>query len=72
MAGLLHCLVVVRFGSAILFQRLISDIRPEDFEIEYNSANRFRFMGNGFTEFEMKEGNDLSFYVEVADESPSC
>ncbi|CAI7583624.1 hypothetical protein PCG10_008630 [Penicillium crustosum] len=59
-------------GSAILFQRLISDIRPEDFEIEYNSANRFRFMGNGFTEFEMKEGNDLSFYVEIADESPSC
>ncbi|KAJ5195903.1 hypothetical protein N7449_006382 [Penicillium cf. viridicatum] len=59
-------------GSAILFQRLISDIRPDDFEIEYNSANRFRFMGNGFTEFEMKEGNDLSFYVEVADESPSC
>ncbi|KAJ5712612.1 hypothetical protein N7493_009080 [Penicillium malachiteum] len=55
-------------GSAILFHRLISDLRAEDFEIEYNSPNPFRFMGNGFTEFEMTEGNDLSFYVEVADE----
>lgn len=57
-------------GSAILFQRLTSELRPEDFEIEYNSANPFKFMGNGFTEFEMTEGNDLSFYVEAADELP--
>ncbi|KAJ5785362.1 uncharacterized protein N7503_010574 [Penicillium pulvis] len=55
-------------GSAILFHRLISELRPEDFEIEYNSRNPFRFMGTGFTEFEMTEGNDLSYYVEVADE----
>ncbi|KAJ5983102.1 hypothetical protein N7481_005201 [Penicillium waksmanii] len=55
-------------GSAILFNQMISDIRPEDFNIEYNSINPFRFMGNGFTEYEMTEGNDLSFYVEVADE----
>ncbi|KAJ5116541.1 hypothetical protein N7456_000889 [Penicillium angulare] len=55
-------------GSAILFNRLINEIRAEDFEIEYNSPNRFRFMGNGFTEFEMTEGNDLSYYVEVADQ----
>jgi hypothetical protein len=58
-------------GSAILFQRMISEIRPEDFEIEYNSSNPFRFMGNGFTEYEMEEDNDLSFYVEAAEKGPS-
>lgn len=58
-------------GSAILFNQMISDIRPEDFNIEYNSINPFRFMGNGFTEYEMTEGNDLSFYVEVAEKVSS-
>jgi len=53
-------------GSAHLFQRILSDIRAEDFNITYRTANPFRFMGNGFTEFEMKEGSDLSWYVEKA------
>ncbi|EAU37569.1 conserved hypothetical protein [Aspergillus terreus NIH2624] len=52
-------------GSAVLFHRLISEIRGEDFEIEYNSPNSFRFLGNGFTEWEMDEKNDLSWYVEL-------
>ncbi|KAJ9491661.1 hypothetical protein VN97_g1581 [Penicillium thymicola] len=52
-------------GNAILFQRLTSDIRPEDFGVEYNSTN-------GFTDLGIKEINDLFFYVEVADESLSC
>ena len=38
-------------------------LRPEDFEIRYRSANRFRFLGNGFTEYELTEGNDLSYYI---------
>ena len=54
-------------GSAHLFQRLLSDIRGEDFEVIYNTANPFRFMGNGFTEFEMNEESDLSWYVEKAE-----
>ncbi|KAK0624227.1 hypothetical protein B0T14DRAFT_454425 [Immersiella caudata] len=54
-------------GSAHLFQRILSDIRAEDFEIEYNTANPFRFMGNGFTAFEMDENSDLSWYVEKAE-----
>nr|BAK01240.1 predicted protein [Hordeum vulgare subsp. vulgare] len=57
-------------GSAVLFHRLISDIRAEDYEIAYNSANPFRFMGNGFTEWEMQEDSDLSWYVETADPRP--
>jgi hypothetical protein len=51
-------------GSALLFKRLIGDLRPEDFDIEYKNSNRFRFMGNGFTEYELVEGNDLAWYVE--------
>ena len=55
-------------GSALLYREMIKELRPEDFEIEYESRNRFRFMGNGFTELEMRaqkeEGVDLAFYVE--------
>lgn len=56
-------------GSAHLFNRLLSDIRGEDFDITYNTANQFRFMGNGFTEFEMNKESDLSWYIEVAEEA---
>lgn len=31
---------------------MISEIRPEDFEIRYRTKNRFRFMGNGRTKME--------------------
>ncbi|KAK1142952.1 hypothetical protein N8T08_007193 [Aspergillus melleus] len=55
-------------GSAVLFNRMLQDIRPEDFEIEYNSPNPFRFMGNGFTAWEMDEENDLSWYVELPEQ----
>jgi hypothetical protein len=58
-------------GSAVLFQRLISQIRAEDYDIVYNSANPFRFMGNGFTEWEMQDDSDLSWYVEVSDGQPN-
>ena len=44
-------------GSGMLYKRIISgELRTEDFEIEYRSPNRFRFMGNGFTEFELNPG----------------
>ena len=51
-------------GSALLYRRLISNLRPEDFEIEFRSANRYRFLGNGFTEYELEKANDLAWYVE--------
>lgn len=51
-------------GSAVLFHRMIHEIRAEDFEIRYRSGNMFRFMGNGFTEWEMKPDSDLAWYVE--------
>lgn len=51
-------------GSALLFQKMIENPRPEDFDIKYRSRNRFRFMGNGFTDYELDDNNDLSWYVE--------
>lgn len=55
-------------GSAHLFNRLLGDIRGEDYEIEYNSPNEFKFMGNGFTEYEMQEDSDLAYYIRVAEQ----
>ncbi|KAF2771638.1 FAD/NAD(P)-binding domain-containing protein [Teratosphaeria nubilosa] len=51
-------------GSAISYEKLVNKkIRPEDFEIRYRSPNRWKFLGNGFTQYELAEGNDLSYYV---------
>lgn len=51
-------------GSGMLYKRLLSEIRGEDFDVEYNSPNTFKFLGNGFTAFEMDPNNDLSWYIE--------
>jgi len=51
-------------GSALLYKQMISELRPEDWEIEYYSRNRFRFMGNGFTLREQDEEADLAWYIE--------
>lgn len=59
-------------GGAVLFKRLISEIRGEDYDIVYNSTNPFRFMGNGFMEWEMKPDSDLSWYVEQTDGQPQA
>ncbi|KAK4942614.1 hypothetical protein LTR10_017743 [Elasticomyces elasticus] len=50
-------------GSALLYKRMIAEIRGEDWDVEYRSSNRFKFMGNGFTEYELDEENDLSWYI---------
>jgi hypothetical protein len=57
-------------GSAVLFRRLLCDVRAAHYDIVYNSGNPFRFLGNGFTEWEMQEDADLGWYVEVANGEP--
>jgi len=52
-------------GSAILYEKMVKQLRPEDFDIRYRSANRWKWMGNGFTEYELTEGVDLSYYVNT-------
>jgi len=51
-------------GSALLYYKMIEEIRPEDFHITYRNKNRFRFMGNGFTAYELDDANDLAWYIE--------
>ena len=52
-------------GSGMLYKRIIGgELRVEDFDVEYRSPNRFKFMGNGFTEFEFDEDSDLAWYIE--------
>lgn len=53
-------------GGAHLFSRLLGEIRGEDFDIVYSTVNPFRFMGHGFTKFEMDPDSDLAWYVEKA------
>ena len=59
-----RCNTALFAGSALLFRKMISEIRPEDFEIEYRSSNRWSFMGNGFTDFELDPENNLAWYIE--------
>ncbi|KAK7205720.1 hypothetical protein BZA70DRAFT_266842 [Myxozyma melibiosi] len=55
--------VTAMYGGSILhYKQILDNIRGEDFEIEYRSPNRFRFMGNGLTNAEV-EGGDLATYI---------
>ncbi|OAL31231.1 hypothetical protein AYO20_08286 [Fonsecaea nubica] len=61
-------------GSALLYREvMIAELRAEDWDIRYNSGNRWRgVLGNGFTELEEHaakaaargEQVDLAFYVQ--------
>lgn len=41
---------------------MISTIRGEHFDIEYNTSNPFRFLGNGELEME-RNGGYLAYYL---------
>lgn len=52
-------------GSIIHYKEFLDNIRGEDFDYKYNTANRFRFMGNGKALLELEGGHgDLSFYIK--------
>ena len=53
----------LHFADLNKMSEILESFRVEDFDIEYRSANRFCFMGNGTTMRE-KSGGDLSFYME--------
>ncbi|OOQ91325.1 putative flavin-binding monooxygenase [Penicillium brasilianum] len=50
-------------GSIIHYKEILESFRVEDFDFEYDSANRFRFMGNGTTQREVQM-EDLAYYVK--------
>jgi hypothetical protein len=49
-------------GSILHYGEMLKDLRAEHFDIEYNSKNRFSFMGNGLTIRETT-GGDMAFYM---------
>ncbi|KAI5814907.1 hypothetical protein BZA77DRAFT_317773 [Pyronema omphalodes] len=55
-------LTAVWGGSVVLHREVLETIRGEDFDVKWNSPNRFKFFGNGFTIREA-EGQDLSWYL---------
>ncbi|RFU36301.1 Flavin-containing monooxygenase, partial [Scytalidium lignicola] len=50
-------------GSMNHFREMLNGIRGEDFDIVYNSNNRFNFVGNGLTKVDFVEGGDLAGYL---------
>jgi cation diffusion facilitator CzcD-associated flavoprotein CzcO len=51
-------------GSMMHYRSMLEELRGEDFEITYRSANRFRFYGNGLTALDMSENPNLAFYLQ--------
>jgi hypothetical protein len=57
--------VPVTLGSSCINHdtEMLEKIRGEDFDIAYNSSNKFRYLGNGFT-LKDANGEDLAFYLK--------
>lgn len=51
----------IHYSTNVIIE-ILENLRGEDFEIEYKSKNRFRFMGNGFTAREESDG-DLAYFL---------
>ncbi|KAL4923134.1 flavin-containing monooxygenase [Aspergillus undulatus] len=50
-------------GSALHYKEYIKTIRGEHFDIQHNSSNPFRFLGNGELAME-RNGGDLAYYLQ--------
>ncbi|KAI9923725.1 hypothetical protein AWENTII_011897 [Aspergillus wentii] len=50
-------------GSALHYKAALETIRGEHFDIRYETANPFKYLGNGEMEFE-RTGGDLSYYLK--------
>jgi hypothetical protein len=51
--GKIHRPVTAIYPSRLHYFEMLREVRYEDYEITYRSANRFQFMGNGYTECEL-------------------
>ncbi|EME80488.1 uncharacterized protein MYCFIDRAFT_9072, partial [Pseudocercospora fijiensis CIRAD86] len=50
-------------GNMLHFKGMLEQIRPQNFDIEYRSANPFEFFGNESTELDLEEDGDLGWYL---------
>ena len=58
-------------GSTLHAIEALRSVRWEDYEFEYEdekedplTANRLRWLGNGWSELQLRPGGDMSFYIE--------
>ncbi|KAL2858487.1 hypothetical protein BJY01DRAFT_360 [Aspergillus pseudoustus] len=51
-------------GSGLQYKEYIKTIRGEHFDIQYNTLNPFRYLGNGELELERAEWGDMAYYIE--------
>lgn len=57
-------------GSSLQYIELIETPRYEDFEIQYMHKNPWAHMGMGFSMSNLKEGSDLSPYLQLENIDP--
>ncbi|KAI0396641.1 hypothetical protein F5Y17DRAFT_75038 [Xylariaceae sp. FL0594] len=59
-------------GSRIHFFHMLEGFRGEDWEYTYDhpSANRFRYLGNGFSTKELGQRFDSTWYLEASADAP--
>lgn len=55
-------------GSSLHFLDAMSEVRTDDWHIEYYD-NRFARLGNGLSQTEVFPGGDLSYYLRNGDDS---
>lgn len=56
-------------GSSLHYLEAIREARYDDYDITY-AGNRFAWMGNGYSQTEMDDTCDWSYYIREADDSP--
>lgn len=55
-------------GSRMHYFEMLKEPRFEDFDIEYDGANRFAYLGNGFTETELDPEGNAVWYFDILEE----
>lgn len=56
-------------GSSLHYVEAIKDVRYDDWDIKY-SGNRFAWLGNGYSQTELDDTCDKSYYIREKDDSP--
>ncbi len=59
--------IAVHPGSRIHFFHMLEQFRGEDWEYVYEKANRFWYLGNGFSTKELDDGGDKTWYLNAPD-----
>ncbi|KAK8018789.1 FAD-binding monooxygenase moxY [Apiospora marii] len=54
-------------GSGLHYLEAISSLRSDDYDVRYK-GNRWDWLGNGFSQVEMDEECDLSYYIREVDD----